>query len=521
MYRVQHWLGHCDSNHKCAPILPELPTRVLDLGEAPYPEQIKLVETKGRNGRYIALSHCWGSSHRITTTQSTLEARKRGISIAELPSTFQQAALIAVSLGVTYLWIDSLCIVQDSHSDWEYEASRMGSVYANSYLTIAASSSLDDSSGCFPSLEAKDSPYLPPEAASMSFNVAANIGPYVVFRNNSDSPTYLTKGMFAVFTGKTDSEDAKPSTLFFTKEWMPSSSKQTPRIYSIGTFGSSFDPLAKQPLNTRAWTLQERILAPRTIHFASDQMFWVCKHCMLTEDGCRFASSGPSQPFATMESLLTGQRIPFHHHGLPRNPERTKSSYDAIHKLSPGMSDYFMIGDDFLLHNFETLYYNVPKIGRWKHGWLWLVGEYSRRKLTYAADKLSALSGLAGLLAKETKDTYLAGIWANHLPEDLFWRVYAREEMIQVKPGEGLVKEQCYGEVLSGISKPETYRAPTWSWASIDANIMFIQLNFDHVVSECVDHHIEPSGNDKFGRVKSGWIKIRVCLYVPKSSFPG
>ena len=180
MDRVQHWLGLCDSHHKCAPILPELPTRVLDLGEESYPKWIKLVETKGCKGRYIALSHCWGSSHRITTKKSTFEARKRGMSIAELPSTFQQAALIAKSLGVTYLWIDSLCIIQDSPSDWEYEASRMGDVYANSYLTIASSSSLDDSSGCFPSLEAKDSPYVSPEAALMSLNVAANIGPYVI-----------------------------------------------------------------------------------------------------------------------------------------------------------------------------------------------------------------------------------------------------------------------------------------------------------------------------------------------------
>jgi hypothetical protein len=404
MDRVQHWLGLCDSHHKCAPILPELPTRVLDLGEESYPKWIKLVETKGCKGRYIALSHCWGSSHRITTTQSTFEARKRGMSIAELPSTFQQAALIAKSLGVTYLWIDSLCIIQDSPSDWEYEASRMGDVYANSYLTIAASSSLDDSSGCFPSLEAKDSPYVSPEAASMSLKVAANIGPYLVFRNNGDSPTYLTKGMFAVVNTKTKREDAKPSTLFFTREWMPASSKWTPRIYSIGTFGSPFDPLVKEPLNTRAWTLQERILAPRTIHFASDQMLWVCKKCVLTEDGCRFASSGPSQPFATMESLLQGQLIPFRRHGLPRNPERTKSSYDVIHKISPGMSDYLMAGDDFLLHNFETLYYNAPRIGRWKYTWLWLVEEYSRRKLTYPEDKLSALSGLASLLAKETRD---------------------------------------------------------------------------------------------------------------------
>jgi hypothetical protein len=63
-----------------------------------------------------------------------------------------------------------------------------------------------------------------------------------------------------------------------------------------------------------------------------------------------------------MESLLEGQLIPFHRHGFLRKPERTKSPYDVIHKISPGMYDYLMAGDDFLLHNFKTLYYNAPEL---------------------------------------------------------------------------------------------------------------------------------------------------------------
>jgi hypothetical protein len=232
----------------------------------------------------------------------------------------------------------------------------------------------------------------------------------------------------------------------------------------------------------RAWTLQDRILAPRTLHYGLAQMFWECKECLLAEDGPRFTSKKSIEVFPTVDSLLRCQQIGYSYHGLPPR----------------GTYEYWI----------ENLYPNYGNYGHWDNGWLRLVEDYSRRKLTRAEDKLPALAVLARVLAQQTGDTYLAGVWGNHLPEDLFWRVCARVESTNFAPGKEI--EVHYGATLSGISQLKTYRAPSRSWASIDAGVYFRQMNFDHIVGECLEVHIQPSRNNPFGRVKGGYIKINV-----------
>jgi Heterokaryon incompatibility protein (HET) len=138
----------------CAVFNAVMPTRVLDVGRLPN-QSIVLVETHGQRGRYMTLSHCWGTSHKFITTTANLGDRKRAISLFDLPQTYQDAVSITRQFGVQYLWIDSLCILQDSFLDWERESSRMVAVYGQSYLTISASGSMGDSSGCFPSATAR------------------------------------------------------------------------------------------------------------------------------------------------------------------------------------------------------------------------------------------------------------------------------------------------------------------------------------------------------------------------------
>lgn len=74
---------------------------------------------------------------------------KKIIPVADLPKTFRDAFSLARILHVRFLWIDSLCIIQDDPADWEKEVSKIPQVYANTYLVVAASSSLDDDSGFF------------------------------------------------------------------------------------------------------------------------------------------------------------------------------------------------------------------------------------------------------------------------------------------------------------------------------------------------------------------------------------
>ena len=133
-----------------------LPTRLLDLSSLPSQHDIihcekdpheifctksfKLIETTASQGCYVALSYCWGKNIPYTTTSKNVEKHQgKGISYEEIPKTLQEAVLVTRLLGLQYLWIDSLCIIQDDQKDWEHEAARMGLVYSRAYITIAAS----------------------------------------------------------------------------------------------------------------------------------------------------------------------------------------------------------------------------------------------------------------------------------------------------------------------------------------------------------------------------------------------
>lgn len=132
--------------------MPWTPTRLLDVGTL-EDIHIRLVMTKeptSQYQRYATLSHCWGqSSGIIVTTQRTLLQHEKGIPILNLPKTFRDSIRITRSLGLRYLWVDSLCIVQDSAEDWSVEADIMSEVYRYAYINIAATGAEDGSHGCF------------------------------------------------------------------------------------------------------------------------------------------------------------------------------------------------------------------------------------------------------------------------------------------------------------------------------------------------------------------------------------
>ena len=85
---------------------------------------IRLVETQGARGLYLCSSHCWGKTQIITTTQSTLSRRLAGIPLEALSNTYRDAILFTRQLSIRHIWIDSLCIIQDSLQDWEIESIR-------------------------------------------------------------------------------------------------------------------------------------------------------------------------------------------------------------------------------------------------------------------------------------------------------------------------------------------------------------------------------------------------------------
>jgi len=103
-------------------------------------ESLNLLQTsRGQRGRYAALSYCWGDSLPLETTTTNLQAHESAIGFEKLPQTLQDAVMVVRYLGIRYVWIDCLCILQDSKADWEREAARMADIYSNAYLTLAAS----------------------------------------------------------------------------------------------------------------------------------------------------------------------------------------------------------------------------------------------------------------------------------------------------------------------------------------------------------------------------------------------
>jgi hypothetical protein len=127
------------------PDVPLLPNRVIKVSSSDADMKLH-ISLRDEKARYCALSHCWGGSSPLTTTKSNLTSHTAGLP-APLPRTFSDAAAVTRALGVEYLWIDSICIVQDSTEDWASEAAKMADVYQNAFVTICADAAIGSNSG--------------------------------------------------------------------------------------------------------------------------------------------------------------------------------------------------------------------------------------------------------------------------------------------------------------------------------------------------------------------------------------
>lgn len=109
--KILNWTTTCDETHpECIPSSVSAPKRLLDIGEA---RDCPIHVTQGGGEKYVALSHCWGKGRRCITTKANLKDRMDCITWDQIPKTFQDAITLTRQLGIRYLWIDSLCIIQD------------------------------------------------------------------------------------------------------------------------------------------------------------------------------------------------------------------------------------------------------------------------------------------------------------------------------------------------------------------------------------------------------------------------
>ncbi|KAF2103351.1 HET-domain-containing protein [Rhizodiscina lignyota] len=148
---IRSRLEQCERHHELCQKAAHghLTTRVISVGCKDDFSDIHLYESQAEQEQYIALSHCWGRPQHLVTKHDSLAERKKSIAWVEMPRTFQDAVRITRKLGQKYLWIDSLCIIQDDKNDWERESAKMASIYQDAYLVIAATSGIDGDAGCF------------------------------------------------------------------------------------------------------------------------------------------------------------------------------------------------------------------------------------------------------------------------------------------------------------------------------------------------------------------------------------
>ena len=261
------WLKECQSSHPECVVpnqSPWYPTRLLDISTV-GDDTIRLVVTADiqPKGGYVSLSHRWGDLMSIKLTKDSIHDAKSGIAFQQLPLTFQHAIQIARRLGQEYIWIDSLCILQDEDdkSDWLKEATLMDKVYSNSFLNISATAGNDSSRGLF---AVRD-----PDFELRPVELTCPIIPA-----SDDKATQMHTFIMS-------------DVLLFERELM------------------------NAPLNQRAWVLQERLMAPRVLHFGSGQLFWECRKGLLCE---RFPKTFPDfmnrLTATTFKSLDIAKRRP-------------------------------------------------------------------------------------------------------------------------------------------------------------------------------------------------------------------
>ncbi|KAE9365728.1 HET-domain-containing protein, partial [Stipitochalara longipes BDJ] len=220
LQQAKDWLADCRNTHKgCGPMKVQYPTRLIAVDQD-VPRLVLSTELSGP-GRYATLEgHCWGTLNILRLIKSNFQSFRIGIPWEELSQTFQDACFVAKEFGFQYIWIDSLCIIQDDAEDWAAESVLMSSVYGCSSLNIAASKAKDGSEGIFAA------------------------------RN--------------------------PKSVEKIQLLMASADRYCPGImYDCAPIDIWKNNVSHSVLGKRAWVLQERILSPRTLFF-STQLLLTC-----------------------------------------------------------------------------------------------------------------------------------------------------------------------------------------------------------------------------------------------------
>lgn len=378
---IKEWLSKCTDTHgRCStqPHGERLPRRLLDVDpdsriqallkdsenfqhltvEAEPNVRLCSTNSLSPSTQFLTLSHRWDTLNSARLTNENLTLLPKGIPkrllLRREAKTFQDAIQVTRCLGYRYLWIDALCINQDDDSEKATEIGRMGQIYASGVAKISATGAAQAADGLFF------------ERSLMLVNPC---------RKRIRQP-----------------------------------SKSTETFVDLVAYGFNDwdDHINFEPLNQRAWVYQERMLAPRIIHFARERIFWEC---------------------------LTLSASECSHDGRLDIKLAFPKSEIAIDSHLPTIDNDRLSGEE---------------------AWSNIVYHYSPLSLTLRRDRLPAISALASrvclLRAMESKD-YLAGHWRIDFPRNLVWYVVRGTRPL------------CFDH------SNQDYVAPSWSWASIEGGV--------------------------------------------------
>ncbi|KAL1883332.1 hypothetical protein Daus18300_000390 [Diaporthe australafricana] len=445
---VEGWIQECYEQHQCLAQVDTnwYPTRLVEITSSETFRIIRSDSSLFQPGPgYITLSHRWGDGEFATLTTDTLPAFERGSQINTLRKTFQDALVIAQRMGIPYIWIDSLCIIQfgDDGTDWRQESAAMAQVYSNSLCNISADWG-DECNGLF--FERRPQ-YVPPCSLEMQLGVPeTEPQPGDNIESSYGVPRPLPRGA----------------------------------CYVVRRGGWLKDVMGS-PLSSRGWVMQERLLAPRALHFSPDGIVWEC--------GLRVAS----------------ERIP----SRTVDSSRTERLFWSLDPPGGGSEEHTMKRLSLRERARDT-------------SWPDIVKQYTWCSLTKVSDKLVAIAGIAQTLSPIVKDQYVAGLWAKSLPESLAWKA-------------DKLRERRGG--------PTQYYAPTFSWAAADGVVemepfpprgsrdivsaVFIKYrkkNVSPLVTKQMRSGLDDSvlADDVFGPITSPEVEVRVqgilrsCRRIPQ-----
>ncbi|KAI8627666.1 heterokaryon incompatibility protein-domain-containing protein [Xylariaceae sp. FL1651] len=417
---AQQWLAGCRHSHpKCRDISQTyMPYRVLRIrdgcGSCDFHVTLEIRHKTGVIEPFVALSYCWGGDQVYKTTKARMESGVISLSWRKLPRSVQDAIKTTAALGLRCLWVDSLCIVQDDETDKALQIADMARIYSEATLTIIASRASQAADGFLGEIDL---------AAQTQLAVR------VPFRCpdkdiNTVGSAYLTCTQ------------------------------------------NSSDNRYSEPIDSRAWTLQERYLSNRILEFGSRQTRWTCT-----------TSASLPSPSASA-ATIAASRSNNYNDGWTWNKDSEDRTSRVLFLHSELRAD---------LAKFAAQRSSTAWVREWLHSrWQTVLSEYTPRLLSVSTDRILGISGVAQIFGlhlqnegKDKSEEYLAGLWRSSLPSSLCWHAVVAE-------GDQRVKQQKKPEAGNGNGtrkgteryalspRPDIYQGPSWSWASINCHVLFV-----------------------------------------------